>query len=93
MTEQELEIIHEYLFDRYDKLVEDRYNLSILKQDDNDKKFNIIKHFKDNDKGYNQQGSTFQLHVLCTKYIKNFLFPEPDKLKFDLRKFIPIINN
>jgi len=40
--EEELETIHEYLFDRYDKLVVDLNNPSILKQDDNDKKFNII---------------------------------------------------
>ena len=95
MTEQELETIHEYLFDRYDKLVEDRYNLSILKEDReaNDKRFDIIKHFKDNDKGYNQHIiSAIQLHILCTKYTKNFLFSEPDKLKFHLRNFVPIIN-
>jgi 5-methylcytosine-specific restriction endonuclease McrA len=78
----ELKIIHEYLFVRYDKLVVDVNNPSIMKEDReaNDKRFDIIKHFKDNDKGINsrnQNGCTYTLHALCTKYIRNFSFPEP----------------
>jgi hypothetical protein len=67
MTEQELETIHEYLFDRYDKLVLDVNNPSILKQDDNDKKFNIIKHFKDNSS--NGSKTSDNISYICGKYI------------------------
>jgi len=71
MTELELEIINEYLFNRYDKLIVDVNNLSILKQDDNDKKFNII----DLISKYSHS-DYFTLHNLLSKYIKNCSFPD-----------------
>jgi 5-methylcytosine-specific restriction endonuclease McrA len=71
----ELEIINKYLFDRYDKLVVDVNNPSILKEDCNacDNRINIIdlinKHSDPND--------TCHLRELNYKYKKNLLFIEP----------------
>jgi hypothetical protein len=67
----------------------DLNNPSILKQDDNDKRLNIIDLI-----GKYSQGDRF-ISILCNllpKYIKNCSFLEPDKLKFNprFRKFIPI---
>ena len=84
--EKEKKIIHEYLFDRYNKLVVDVNNPSILKQDNNDKKFNIIDligkyshcsslaHLAHT---YLTPCSSSILHNLLSKYIKNCSFPEP----------------
>ena len=71
----ELEIIRKYLFDRYDKLVVDVNNPSILKDCKvNDKKINIIdlinKHSDPND--------TCHLRELNYNYKKNLLFPNND---------------
>ena len=77
----ELEIIRKYLFDRYDKLVVDVNNPSILKEDCDacDKRINIIdlikKHSNPNDTGH--------LRELNYKYKKNILFIEPSDY-FDL---------
>jgi len=71
----ELEIINKYLFDRYDKLVVDVNNPSILQEDCDarDKRINIIdlinKHSNPNDTGH--------LRELNYKYKKNILFIEP----------------
>ena len=79
----ELEIIRKYLFDRYDKLVVDVNNPSILKEDCDacDKRINIIdlikKHSNPNDTGH--------LRELNYKYKKNILFIEPDKEIFNPR--------
>jgi len=79
----ELEIINKYLFDRYDKLVVDVNNPSILQEDCDarDKRINIIdlinKHSNPNDTGH--------LRELNYKYKKNLLFIEPDKKIFNPR--------
>jgi 5-methylcytosine-specific restriction endonuclease McrA len=79
----ELEIIRKYLFDRYDKLVVDVNNPSILQEDCDarDKRINIIdlikKHSNLNDTGH--------LRELNYKYKKNLLFIEPDKEIFNPR--------
>jgi hypothetical protein len=79
----ELEIIRKYLFDRYDKLVVDVNNPSILKEDceAHDKKINIIdlinKHSNPNDTGH--------LRILNDKYKQNLLFIKPDNHKFNPR--------
>jgi hypothetical protein len=79
----ELEIINEYLFDRYDKLVVDVNNPSIMKEDckANDKRINII----DLINKYSNPNDTGHLRVLNDKYKENLLFIEPDKEIFNPR--------
>jgi 5-methylcytosine-specific restriction endonuclease McrA len=71
----ELEIINKYLFDRYDKLVVDVNNPSILQEDCDarDKRINII----DLIKKHSNPHDTGHLRELNYKYKKNILFIEP----------------
>lgn len=68
----ELEIIHEYLFERYDKLVVNKKFSSILKQDKTDKRINII----DLIDKYSH-GDGFILRDLSSKYKRNSSYVNP----------------
>jgi hypothetical protein len=90
MSEIELEKINIYLFDRYDKLVVDVNNPSILKQDDNDKRLNIIEHITHLSGGSNT--SCLRLSFLLPKYIKNLSLSLKEKKEYYNKYILEDIN-
>jgi 5-methylcytosine-specific restriction endonuclease McrA len=74
----ELEVIHIYLFDRYDKLVVDDIDPAYLKQDDNDKRINIINLIQSL-----SHGNCFLLRDLLPKYIINVSYDITKKEYYD----------